>query len=80
MNLLINILDNIARCLFMSIFVIKNTNMNALAFIVGNANYEGEHNKLINAINDANDFAAKLLNLGFVVMKSTDCMTFPDLG
>ena len=24
MNLLINILDNIARCLFMSIFVIKN--------------------------------------------------------
>ena len=47
--------------------------MNALAFIVGNANYEGEHNKLINAINDANDFAAKLLNLGFVVMKSTDC-------
>ena len=26
--------------------------MNALAFVVGNANYDGEHNKLINAIND----------------------------
>ena len=56
---------------FVLIFAIKN--MNALAFVVGNANYDGEHNKLINAINDANDFSAKLLNLGFVVMKSTDC-------
>ena len=34
--------------------------MNALAFVVGNANYDGEHNKLINAINDAHDFATKL--------------------
>lgn len=41
--------------------------MNGLAFVVGNANYVGEHNKLINAVNDAKDFSAKLLNLGFVV-------------
>lgn len=47
--------------------------MNALAFIVGNANYNEVHNKLINAVNDAEDFASKLLTLGFVVMKSTDC-------
>ena len=47
--------------------------MNALAFVVGNANYDGEHNKLINAINDAHDFATKLRELGFVVMQSTDC-------
>lgn len=47
--------------------------MNALAFVVGNANYNGDHNKLINAVNDANDFAEKLLNLGFIVIKSIDC-------
>ena len=47
--------------------------MNALAFVVGNANDDGEHNKLINAINDAHDFATKLRELGFVVMQSTDC-------
>lgn len=47
--------------------------MNGLAFVVGNANYVGEHNKLINAVNDAKDFSAKLLNLGFVVMTSIDC-------
>lgn len=47
--------------------------MNALAFIIGNANYNEGHNKLINAVNDAEDFSSKLLTLGFVVMKSTDC-------
>lgn len=47
--------------------------MNAIAFVVGNANYNEEHNRLINAINDADDFSSKLLSLGFVIMKSTDC-------
>ena len=69
--MLISIQQNFVGVYFVPNFV--NKKMNGLAFVVGNANYEGEHNKLINAVNDANDFSAKLLNLGFVVMKSTDC-------
>ena len=41
--------------------------MNALALIIGNIDYALEKNKLINAVNDANDFGQKLLNLGFTV-------------
>ncbi len=41
--------------------------MNALALIVGNIDYELDQNKLINAVNDANDFGQKLLSLGFTV-------------
>ena len=48
-------------------------NMNALALIIGNANYTQAKDKLINAINDANDIGQKLLNLGFVVNKVIDC-------
>lgn len=47
--------------------------MNALALVIGNANYAQEKDKLINATNDADDFAAKLMNLGFVVQKKNDC-------
>ncbi|UBM61309.1 caspase family protein [Candidatus Sulfidibacterium hydrothermale] len=47
--------------------------MNALALIIGNADYNQEKDKLINAVNDANDFARKLVNLGFVVNKITNC-------
>ena len=47
--------------------------MNAIALVVGNADYYGEHNKLINAVNDANDFSTKLLSLGFVVRKTINC-------
>lgn len=47
--------------------------MNALALIIGNADYNAEKDKLINAVNDANDFGHKLVNLGFVVNKVTNC-------
>lgn len=47
--------------------------MNALALIIGNADYTLEKDKLVNAVNDANDFGHKLVNLGFVVNKATDC-------
>lgn len=47
--------------------------MNALALIIGNANYIVEKDRLINAVNDADDVAMKLLNLGFIVRKVTDC-------
>lgn len=47
--------------------------MNAIALVVGNTDYYGEHNKLINAVNDANDFSTKLLSLGFVVRKTINC-------
>lgn len=46
--------------------------MNALALVVGNNNYDNPDNRLINAVNDANDFSAKLLSLGFNVIKKTD--------
>ena len=47
--------------------------MNALALIIGNADYQNEKDKLINAVNDANDFANKLLSLGFIVQKEINC-------
>jgi len=47
--------------------------MNALALIIGNAEYNQDKDKLVNAVNDANDFSKKLVNLGFVVQKETDC-------
>jgi uncharacterized caspase-like protein len=47
--------------------------MNALALVVGNANYRQEKDRLANAVNDAEDFGTKLLNLGFVVRRATDC-------
>src|SRR5690554_46849 len=47
--------------------------MNALALVIGNADYNLEKDKLVNAVNDANDFGRKLVNLGFVVNKVTDC-------
>ncbi|MBS5413355.1 MAG: caspase family protein [Bacteroides thetaiotaomicron] len=47
--------------------------MNALALVIGNAEYAQEKDKLINATNDADDFAAKLLNLGFIVQKKNNC-------
>src|SRR3989339_441898 len=46
--------------------------MNALALIIGNANYIQEKDRLINATND-DDFGHKLLNLGFIVNKVQDC-------
>jgi hypothetical protein len=47
--------------------------MNALALVIGNAKYTLEKDKLINAVNDAEDFGKKLLNLGFIVKSVTDC-------
>lgn len=47
--------------------------MNALALVIGNANYSQQKDRLINAVNDADDFGHKLLNLGFVVNKVMDC-------
>ena len=49
--MLISIQQNFVGVYFVPNFV--NKKMNGLAFVVGNANYEGEHNKLINAVNDA---------------------------
>ncbi len=47
--------------------------MNALALVIGNNDYLLEKNKLNNAVNDANSISKKLLQLGFVVDKITDC-------
>lgn len=47
--------------------------MNALAFIVGNVQYQDPNNRLLNAVNDANDIADKLMSLGFTIIKRTDC-------
>lgn len=47
--------------------------MNALALVIGNAKYALEKDKLVNAVNDAEDFGKKLLNLGFIVRTVTDC-------
>lgn len=44
--------------------------MNALALIIGNAAYEKD--RLINAVNDAEDLGKKLLRLGFTVNVVTD--------
>ncbi len=46
--------------------------MNALALIIGNANYSLAEHKLVNAVNDANDLSNKLMTLGFTVQKATD--------
>ena len=43
-----------------------------LALIVGNANYASKENCLKNPVNDANDFASKLKELGFDVILSLD--------
>lgn len=47
--------------------------MNACALVIGNANYTLDKDKLINALNDAEDFSRKLSNLGFIVKTVTDC-------
>lgn len=47
--------------------------MNALAYIVGNAQYVAEKDRLLNAVNDANAIADKLMSLGFTILKRTDC-------
>lgn len=47
--------------------------MKALAFIVGNANYDDPNCRLVNAVNDANAISGKLTSLGFEVIKRTDC-------
>lgn len=47
--------------------------MNALALIIGNANYATDKDKLINAVNDADDISLKLLSLGFIVNKVVNC-------
>lgn len=47
--------------------------MRALAFVVGNAKYVNNLDPLKNAVNDADAVAEKLLNLGFMVEKLTDC-------
>lgn len=41
-----------------------------VAFVVGNSNYNDTNMQLANPINDAADLAAKLANLGFVVVRS----------
>ncbi|CAA0155120.1 Peptidase C14 [Tenacibaculum maritimum] len=47
--------------------------MNALALVIGNADYSLEKDKLVNAVNDAQDVSNKLLNLGFIVNEVIDC-------
>lgn len=47
--------------------------MNALAFVVGNAKYADEKDRLVNAVHDADDISDKLMSLGFAVIKKTDC-------
>lgn len=50
---------------------IKRSNRR-LALIIGNANYSSKENCLKNPVNDANDFASKLEELGFDVIRSLD--------
>lgn len=47
--------------------------MNALALIIGNADYTLPKDKLVNAVNDADDLCDKLMTLGFTVQKVTNC-------
>jgi hypothetical protein len=47
--------------------------MNALALIVGNVEYALPDDKLINAVNDSDDLAEKLMTLGFTIQKVTNC-------
>ena len=46
--------------------------MNALALVIGNANYNEPSFKLDNPVNDANAMADKLMKLGFIVEKATN--------
>ena len=46
--------------------------LNGLALVVGNAQYSKKEHKLVNAVNDAIDFADKLIRLGFDVIKVTN--------
>ena len=46
--------------------------LNGLALVVGNAQYSKKEHKLVNAVNDAIDFADKLICLGFDVIKVTN--------
>lgn len=47
--------------------------MNALALVVGNANYNNPQFKLDNPVNDANSIGDKLMRLGFTVYTIRDC-------
>lgn len=47
--------------------------MNALALVIGNANYQHTKVDLPNAINDANAISQKLSDLGFIVETALDC-------
>lgn len=47
--------------------------MNALALVIGNADYPLEKHKLDNAVNDAQDISQKLWDLGFIVKSSYNC-------
>lgn len=48
MNMIENTQDFIVGCLFVIIFVKNIINMNALALVIGNANYAQDKDKLIN--------------------------------
>ncbi len=47
--------------------------MNALALIIGNNEYSLEKDRLINAVNDSNDFSSKLHSLGFITKTINNC-------
>ncbi|WP_231582676.1 caspase family protein [Pedobacter sp. BMA] len=61
-----------------NLILAKNINYkimpNALALIIGNANYSLQKHKLINSVNDASDIAQKLSMLGFTI----NCVTNAD--
>ncbi|KZM39333.1 hypothetical protein OA92_20815 [Marinomonas sp. SBI22] len=48
-------------------------NRKMIALVVGNGNYPSDGAKLPNAVNDANDISQSLEDLGFTVIKLTDC-------
>lgn len=48
-------------------------NRRMVSLVVGNGNYPDDGAKLKNAVNDANDISQVLLDLGFTVIKKTDC-------
>jgi hypothetical protein len=48
-------------------------NRKMIALVVGNGDYPSDSAKLSNAVNDANDISATLEELGFTVIKHTDC-------
>lgn len=51
---------------------ITNTNEKRVALVIGNSNYKSSASLGENPINDANDMAATLENLGFTVIKGID--------